>query len=85
MSACGPAEEVDEGVERHGADWQGIKEPYQLELTPSMGAIRPWGHHAIRMKDAFWPWMAHGRAFCDDPNAYLGRVLKGRGVPNHDV
>ena len=47
MSACGPAEEVDEGVERHGADWQGIKEPYQLELTPSMGAIRPWGHHAI--------------------------------------
>ena len=25
----GPAEEVDEGVERHGADWQGIKEPYQ--------------------------------------------------------
>ena len=58
MSAWGPAEEVDEGVERHGADWQGIKEPYQLELTPSMGAIRPWGHHAIRMKDAFWPWMA---------------------------
>ena len=30
MSAWGPAEEVDEGVERHGADWQGIKEPYQL-------------------------------------------------------
>ena len=58
MSAWGPAEEVDEGVERHGADWQGIKEPYQLELMPSMGAIRPWGHHAIRMKDAFWPWMA---------------------------
>ena len=57
MSAWGPAEEVDEGVERHGADWQGIKEPYQLELMPSMGAIRPWGHHAIRMKDAFWPWM----------------------------
>ena len=58
MSAWGPAEEVDEGVERHGADWQGIKESYQLELMPSMGAIRPWGHHAIRMKDAFWPWMA---------------------------
>ena len=58
MSAWGPAEEVDEGVERHGADWQGIKEPYQLELMPSMDAIRPWGHHAIRMKDAFWPWMA---------------------------
>ena len=58
MSAWGPAEEVDEGVERRGADWQGIKEPYQLELMPSMGAIRPWGHHAIRMKDAFWPWMA---------------------------
>ena len=52
------AEEVDEGVERHGADWQGIKEPYRLELMPSMGAIRPWGHHAIRMKAAFWPWMA---------------------------
>ena len=58
MSAWGPAEEVGEGVERHGADWQGIKEPYQLELMPSMDAIRPWGHHAIRMKDAFWPWMA---------------------------
>jgi hypothetical protein len=28
MSAWGPAEEVDEGVERHGADWHGIKEPY---------------------------------------------------------
>ena len=29
-SAWGPAEEVDEGVERHGADWHahGIKEPY---------------------------------------------------------
>ena len=58
MSAWGPAEEVDEGVERHGADWQGIKEPYQLELMPSMDAIRPWCHHAIRTKDAFWPWMA---------------------------
>jgi hypothetical protein len=46
------------GANGDGADWQGIKEPYQLELTPSMGAIRPWGHHAIRMKDAFWPWMA---------------------------
>ena len=57
MSAWGPAAEVDEGVERHGADWQGIKEPYQLELMPSMDAIRPWGHHAIRMKDAFWPWI----------------------------
>ena len=45
------------GANGDGADWQGIKEPYQLELTPSMGAIRPWGHHAIRMKDAFWPWM----------------------------
>ena len=54
----GPAEEVDEGVERHGADWQGIKEPYQLELMPSMDAIRLWCHHAIRTKDAFWPWMA---------------------------
>ena len=53
MSAWGPAEEVDEGVERHGADWQGIKEPYQLELMPSMDAIRPWCHHAIRTKDAF--------------------------------
>ena len=83
MSAWGPAEEVDEGVERHGADWQGIKKPYQLELTPSMDAIRPWGHHAIRMKDAFWPWA--GSVLLDDPNAYLGRVLKGRGVPNHEV
>ena len=52
MSAWGPAEEVDEGVERHGPDWQGIKEPYQLELMPSMDAIRPWSHHAIRTKDA---------------------------------
>jgi hypothetical protein len=83
MSACGPAEEFDEGVERHGADWQGIKEPYQLELMPSMGSIRPWGHHAIRMKDAFWPWMAASCWTIQMPN-YLGRVLKGRGVPNHD-
>ena len=85
MSAWGPAEEVDEGVERHGADWQGIKEPYQLELMPSMDAIRPWFHHAIRTKDAFWPWMA---APCwtiqKSPNAFFRQVLKGRGV-NHEV
>ena len=58
MSAWGPAEEVDEGVERHGADWQGIKRPpYQLELMPSMDAIRPWCLTICypRTKDAFWP------------------------------
>jgi len=33
-------EEVDEDKERHGADWQGTKQPYQLALTPSMNAIR---------------------------------------------
>ena len=27
-------EEVDEDKERHGADWQGTKQPYQLALTP---------------------------------------------------
>ena len=59
MSACGPAEEVDEGVERHGADWQGIKEPYvSTRAHAEYGRDQPWGHHAIRMKDAFWPWMA---------------------------
>ena len=26
-----------------------------------------------------------GSVLLDDPNAYLGRVLKGRGVPNHDL
>ena len=59
-----------------------------------MDAIRPWGHHAIRMKlyyplmkDAFWPSDGAQRVlFMDDPNAFLGRVLKGReraqrGVP----
>ena len=30
------AEQVDEDKERHGADWQGTKQPYQLELTPSI-------------------------------------------------
>ena len=64
MSAWGPAEEKSmkrRRAERHGADGQGIKDPYQLKLMPSTCcaryAIRPWGHHAIRMKDAFWPWM----------------------------
>ena len=86
MSACGPAEEVDEGVERHGADWQGIKEPYQLELTPSMGAIRPWGHHAIRMKDAFWPWMAASFLLDTIQMPICGESsIKGRGVPNHEL
>ena len=33
-------EEVDEDKERHGADWQGIKQYYQLALTPIMNAIR---------------------------------------------
>ena len=83
MSAWGPAEEVDEGVERHWADWQGIKEPYQLELMPSMDAIRPWGHHAIRMKDAFWPWMAASCWTIQMP--IWGESSKGRGVPNHEL
>ena len=83
MSAWGPAEEVDEGVERHGADWPGIKEPYQLELMPSMDAIRPWGHHAIRMKDAFWPWMA---ASCWTIRMPIwGESSRGRGVPNDGI
>ena len=47
MSAWGPAEEVDEGVERHGADWQGIKEPYQLALNPRAGAgAHVYGYYA---------------------------------------
>ena len=79
MSAWGPAEEVDEGVERHGADWQGIKEPYQLELMPSMDAIRPWGHHAIRMKDAFWPWMAASCWTIQMP--IWGESSRGEGCP----
>ena len=29
-------EEVDEDKERHGADWQGTKQPSQLALTPIM-------------------------------------------------
>ena len=48
-------EEVDEDNERHGADWQGTKQPYQLALTPIMNAIRAGCHHAIRMNDAFHP------------------------------
>ena len=44
-------EEVDEDNERHGADWQGTKQPYQLALTPTMNAIRAGCHHAIRMND----------------------------------
>ena len=46
-------EEVDEDKERHGADWQGTKQPYQLALTPTMNAIRTGCHHALRMKDGF--------------------------------
>ena len=46
-------EEVDEDKERHGADWQGTKQPYQLALTPSMNAIRAGCHHALRMNDGF--------------------------------
>ncbi len=84
MSAWGPAEEVDEGVERHGADWQGIKEPYQLELMPSMDAIRPWGHQPCYPDEGCFLAM-DGSVLLDDPNAYLGRVLKGRGVPNHEL
>ena len=82
MSAWGPAEEVDEGVERHGADWQGIKEPYQLELMPSMDAIRPWGHHAIRMKDAFWPWMAASCWTIQMP--IWGESSRGEACPTMD-
>ena len=35
----------------HGADWQGLKQPYQEELTPSMKAIRAGCHHDIRLDD----------------------------------
>ena len=35
----------------HGADWQGLKEPHQLALTPSMKAIRAGCHHAQRLDD----------------------------------
>ena len=45
-------EEVDEDKEYHWADWQGIKQPYQLAL-PTMHAIRAGCHHAIRMNDGF--------------------------------
>ena len=46
-------EEVDEDKERHGADWQGTKQPYQLALTPSKNAIRAGCHLALRMNDGF--------------------------------
>ena len=38
--------------QRNGADWQGLKEPYQEELTPSMGdqgRVSPT-HHATRLR-----------------------------------
>eukprot|EP00964_Phaeocystis_antarctica_P067334 scaffold40762_cov45-Phaeocystis_antarctica.AAC.2 len=47
------AQKVDEDKECHGADWQGLKEPYQEELTPSMKTIRAGCHHAIRLDDGF--------------------------------
>ena len=77
MSAWGPAEEVDEGVERHGADWQGIKEPYQLALMPSMDTIRPWS--GVTMLSG--RRMLSGHASCW--TIQMGQVLKlkGRGVP----
>ena len=82
MSAWGPAAEVDEGVERHGADWQGIKEPYQLDLMPSMDAI---SGHGVTMLSGRRMLSGHDGSVLldDDPNAFLGQVLKGRGVPNH--
>ena len=45
-STC--SEEVDEDKEGHGADWQGLKQPYQEGLTPSMKAITAGCHHAMR-------------------------------------
>jgi hypothetical protein len=39
-SRVAAAEEVDEDKERHRVDWQGTKQSYQLELTPSISAIR---------------------------------------------
>ena len=69
MSAWGPAEEVDEGVERHGADWQGIKEPYQLDLMPSMDAI---SGHGVTMLSGRRMLSGHdGSVLLDDPYAVL--------------
>jgi hypothetical protein len=83
MSAWGPAEEVDEGVERHGADWQGIKEPYQLELMSSIWTRS--GHGVTMLSGRRMLSGQDGSVLLDNPNAYLGRVLKGRGVPNDGV
>ena len=87
MSACGPAEEVDEGVERHGADWQGIKEPYQLDRAHAeYGRDQAMGSPCYPDEGCFLAM--DGSVLSDDPNAYLGRVLKGRqrrGVPNDHV
>ena len=55
-------EEVHEDKERHGADWQGTKQPYQLALTPSMNAIRAGCHHAQRLDDGFHHGLAEAAA-----------------------
>ena len=84
MSACGPAEEVDEGVERHGADWQGIKEPYEsTRAHAEYGRDQAMGSPCYPDEGCFLAM--DGSVLLDDPNAYLGRVLKGRGVPNHGI
>ena len=43
-------------------DWQGLKQPYQEELTPSMKAIRAGCHHDIRLDDGSEHGMAEAAA-----------------------
>ena len=69
-------EEVDEDKERHGADWQGTKQPYQLALTPSKNAIRAGCHHALRMNDGFHHEVA--AALCGVQN----RLIWGGSQPS---
>ena len=52
-----------------------IKGLYQLKPTPSMDAIRPWFHYALSGCVSA-RGLAHGSALLDDPNSFLGRVLK---------
>ena len=83
MSACGPAEEVDEGVERHGAALARYQGTLSTRAHAQYGRDQAMGSPCYPDEGCFLAM--DGSVLLDDPNAYLGRVLKGRGVPNHQL
>eukprot|EP00964_Phaeocystis_antarctica_P057816 scaffold34241_cov57-Phaeocystis_antarctica.AAC.2 len=76
-------EEVDEDKERHGADWQGTKQPNQLALTPLPDDERDQGRVSPCSADERWFSPSFGSSLWNFKIAYFGVVLNQAKLPMH--